>query len=177
MRSIARATCSRRRSRSGRVHFAIKPIVRLVRWSARAGGVFALGFGVVILGKQHVHRRQHEQREQRAERHAGHDHQADAVARRGACAGHQASAESDRTPSQRWSSSTGRKRVAAASRTASSLREPAPLQLVGELDDQDAVLRHQPDQRDQADLRVDVERRGPAVGPKRRCSGSASSTR
>jgi hypothetical protein len=31
-------------------------------------------------------------------------------------------------------------------------------QLVGELDDQDAVLGDQPDERDQADLAVDVER-------------------
>ena len=31
-------------------------------------------------------------------------------------------------------------------------------QLIGELDDQDTVLRHQPDQHDETDLRVDIER-------------------
>ena len=35
---------------------------------------------------------------------------------------------------------------------------PLRAQLVGELDDQDAVLGDQPDQRDEADLAVDVER-------------------
>ena len=38
------------------------------------------------------------------------------------------------------------------------LREPARLQRVRELHDQDAVLRDQADQRDQTDLRVDVDR-------------------
>ena len=58
----------------------------------------------------------------------------------------------------------GRRRVRAASATASSFVQTAALQLVGELDDEDAVLRDQADQRDEPDLRVDVERRGPAVG-------------
>ena len=55
----------------------------------------------------------------------------------------------------------GRSRVPAASMTASSLSLPGLLQVVGELHDQDAVLRHQADERDQADLAVDVERRQP----------------
>src|SRR5207247_5107075 len=37
-------------------------------------------------------------------------------------------------------------------------------QLVGELNDQDAVLRHQPDEGDESDLAVDVERREPEEG-------------
>ena len=41
---------------------------------------------------------------------------------------------------------------------------PWLLQLVRELDDQDAVFRDQSDQRHQADLRIDVERRRPAIG-------------
>src|SRR5262249_42754284 len=36
---------------------------------------------------------------------------------------------------------------------------PGLLQVVGELHDQDAVLRHQADQRDQSNLAVDVQRR------------------
>ena len=43
--------------------------------------------------------------------------------------------------------------------TAASLSLPGLLQLVRELHDQDAVLRHQPDERDQPDLAVDVQRR------------------
>ena len=35
------------------------------------------------------------------------------------------------------------------------------LQVIGELDDQDAVLRHEPDQRDEPDLAVDVQAREP----------------
>ena len=39
------------------------------------------------------------------------------------------------------------------------LVQPCLLQVVGELHDEDAVLRYQSDQRDQSDLAVDVERR------------------
>ena len=42
---------------------------------------------------------------------------------------------------------------------------PLQLQLVGELDDEDAVFGHQADQGDQADLGINVHRRGPAMGP------------
>ena len=57
----------------------------------------------------------------------------------------------------------GRSRVTAASCTASSLAMPLLLQLVRELHDEDAVLRHQPDERHQPHLRVDVERGRQAV--------------
>ena len=53
----------------------------------------------------------------------------------------------------------GRSRIAGRLSIASRLDLPCALQLVGELDDQDAVLADQPHQRDQADLGVDVERR------------------
>ena len=52
----------------------------------------------------------------------------------------------------------GRRRRLAASITASSVSHALLAQLVGELDDQDAVLGDQADQRDQPDLAVDVER-------------------
>ena len=53
----------------------------------------------------------------------------------------------------------GRSRAAAASRTAASARRRAGrAALVRELDDQDAVLRDEADQHDEADLRKDVQR-------------------
>ena len=48
-------------------------------------------------------------------------------------------------------------------------RGPRCLQLVGELDHQDAVLGDQPDQGDEPDLGIDVER-----GRARRMSGSSA---
>ena len=55
---------------------------------------------------------------------------------------------------------TGRKRIAAASSTASRTDQALVLaQLVSELDDQDPVLADQPDQRHQAHLGVDIQRR------------------
>ena len=45
--------------------------------------------------------------------------------------------------------------------TAWTLSRPCLLEMVGELDDQDSVLGDQADERDQADLAVDVERREP----------------
>jgi hypothetical protein len=53
--------------------------------------------------------------------------------------------------------STGRSRVS-ASRIAASFEKPRACSVLAELDDQDAVLGDQPDQRDQPDLRVDVDR-------------------
>ena len=50
----------------------------------------------------------------------------------------------------------GRSRMRAASTAASAMLSPAPPQLLGELDDQNAVLGRQADQHDQADLAVDV---------------------
>ena len=47
------------------------------------------------------------------------------------------------------------------------LAHSGPLALVGELDDEDAVLGNEADQSDQADLRIDVHRRRPPVGPER----------
>jgi hypothetical protein len=54
--------------------------------------------------------------------------------------------------------------VVAAARIAVELAMPSSCCCVGELDDQDAVLRHEADERDEPDLRVDVERRRPALG-------------
>ncbi len=59
--------------------------------------------------------------------------------------------------------------LAAALHRLVELREPRSCARVGELDDQDAVLRDQADERDETDLRVDVERRGPALGRARTC--------
>ena len=50
------------------------------------------------------------------------------------------------------------------------------LKVVGELHDQDAVLRHQADQRDQPDLAVDVERRQSQEREQQRAREIASGT-
>jgi len=42
-----------------------------------------------------------------------------------------------------------------------------PLQLVGELDNQDSIFRNQPDQRHETNLRINIQRCGPAFGEKR----------
>ena len=52
---------------------------------------------------------------------------------------------------------TGRRRISAACSIASRTPMPAVAQLVGEFDDQDAVLGHDADQQHQADLAVGVE--------------------
>ena len=56
----------------------------------------------------------------------------------------------------------GRKRMRAACATAASFVQTLPLQFVRELDNQNSVFRNEADQRDETDLRVDVERRRPA---------------
>ena len=58
----------------------------------------------------------------------------------------------------------GRRRVRRGLADRLELRQPGCLLRVGELDDEDAVLRDEADERDETDLGVDVERRRPAVG-------------
>ena len=116
---------------------------------------FMLG---LIFSNQHVNRRNHKQREKGPDGHPSDEHQADRIARGGACARHE-----------------GQREVSGNGGGAGHQDRPQPghggrghglafgvalfLELVGELDDQDAVFRDQPDERDQADLAVDVERR------------------
>jgi hypothetical protein len=113
---------------------------------------------LVLDGDQRVEDRHDEQREERADDHAGDEHDADAVARLRARPGdeHQREVTEDRRRRRHQHRTQARLRRFAQR---CSLREPALLQRVGELDDQDAVLRDQADQRDQPDLRVDVDRR------------------
>ena len=53
---------------------------------------------------------------------------------------------------------TGRRRISAGVADRLAHRLALVAELVGELDDQDAVLRHQADQHHEADLAVDVDR-------------------
>ena len=112
-----------------------------------------------IARDQHVDRRARRSRvKSGADDHAAHEHDADAVARAGARSDARTRAAGARTRWRRWSSRIGRSRVPAASITARSLSRPDSCRWFGELHDQDPVLRHQADQRDQPDLAVDVER-------------------
>src|SRR3990172_1160703 len=120
----------------------------------------------VVAGDEHVDGWDDEQGEEGADEHAADQHQADRIPRGGAGAGDQGQREmaadgggaghEDRAESGHRRLTHGR-----------NLRQALELQLVGEFDDQDAVLGHQPDQGHQPDLRVDVEGGGPAVGPER----------
>ena len=109
---------------------------------------------------QHVDRRHHEQREQRADDHPADQHDADAVARSGAGAGreHQREVADDRRRGGHQDRAQPRARRLD---DRVELVLSRFLEMVGELHDQDAVLRHQTDQRDQPDLAVDIERRQP----------------
>ncbi len=130
-----------------------------MRYSAGWGAAgTASGCGLWVRARrQRVGGRHDEQREQRAERQAADDHPADRLP---------ASAPAPLASASGTAPSTiapvviriGRRRSAAASITASQLAPALLAQLVGELDDQDAVLGDQADQHDQADLAVDVER-------------------
>jgi len=97
----------------------------------------------VVAGQQHVDGGHHKQGEQRPDRHAADEHQADRVARGRAGARHQGSAGSGRPRWRRWSSGW----AADASSPlvhGFELRLALFLELVGELHDQDAVLAMSP---------------------------------
>ncbi len=120
-------------------------------------------FARMLFGNQHVDGRNHQQGEDGAERHAGNDGNADRIARRSAGARDQRQREvaADR-------GGAGHQHRAQADQRGLAhgleLGQAAALEFVGKLDDEDAVLRDQADEGDQADLRVDVQGGGPAVG-------------
>ncbi len=137
---------------------------------------FLLGRTAVVAGDQHVDGRDDEQGEECADEHAAHQDQTDGVSGGGAGAGDQ-----------------GQGKVAGDGGGGGHQDRPQPdhgrfadrlelgvsleLQLVGKFDDQDAVLGDQPHQGHQADLGVDVEGGGPAVGPEWHVRDRASSGR
>ena len=117
----------------------------------------------MLLGDEHVDRGHDEQREERSDGHPADEHDADRIARDGA------GSFDEREREVPYDGGDGRhqdRAKAGRSRGANriDLAHPELLLLVRELDDQNAVLRHQTDQRDETHLRVDVERRRPALG-------------
>src|SRR3989454_3573676 len=107
---------------------------------------------------EHVDRRDDEQGEGGPDDHAGDEHDADAVARSRAGTGgeHQGQVADDGGRGRHQDGAQAR-----AGRLDDGVQRELPLllQLVGELDNQDAVLRDEPDQGDETDLAVDVQRR------------------
>ena len=109
------------------------------------------------LGDDCVDRRNDEQRERGADDHAAHQRDADAVARAGA----RTMREDQRQVPEHRGRRGHQNRPQSCGRglgDRARLVEPGALQLVRELDDQDAVLGHQPDECDQTHLAVDVDR-------------------
>src|SRR5204863_7651270 len=89
-------------------------------------------------------------------------HKPDRISCRSACAGHE----------REWKVTSDSCDARHHDRTQTNARrlcdrrkfcQTLPLQFVRELDDQDSVFRNETDQRDQTDLRVDVERSCPLV--------------
>jgi hypothetical protein len=116
-----------------------------------------MGFDVRVTGEQRVGGGHDEQRQQRAERHAADDHPADLRARFGARAGGERErhgAQHHRAGGHQDGPQAQRRRI--DHRVDQLLALGA--KLIGELDDQDAVLGDEPDQRNQSHLAVDVER-------------------
>ena len=118
----------------------------------------------MVAGDQHVDGGQDKESEQGTDGHAAHQDKTDGVPGRGAgpCdqgqwkmaghrgnAGHQDGAQAD----------------AGGPADGVDLGQALLLEPVGELDDQDAVLGHQPHQGHESHLGIDVQGRGPAVGP------------
>src|SRR5258705_5650144 len=136
---------SRRPSRDGRD-----------RGGGGGGGLRSLR-ALVRAGDQHVDRRHDEEREERADDHTAHERDADAVPRPGSrpVGEDQGEVAEDRR---------GGRHQDRPQPGARGLDDGYELvhsglpQMVRELDDEDSVLGHQPDQRDQADLAINVHR-------------------
>ena len=108
--------------------------------------------------QEHVDRRHDEQREERSDDHAGDEHDADAVARAGARAGRKHEREMSDHGRRRRHQDRAQPRARGFD-DRGELVSAGLLQVIGELHDEDAVLRHEPDQRDEPDLAVDVQAR------------------
>ena len=122
-------------------------------------GPLRAGLRLVVGGHPDIDRRQHEQREQRADRHAGYDDETDREAARRAGAGRgqqrdQAGDHRRRRHQDRTQPDTSRHLDCRA-----LVETFLELQLVGELDHQNAVLGDEADQRQQSDLGIDVDGR------------------
>ncbi len=138
----------RRGAAAGRMR---QRVIRL-RFTQRLGA----GLVAVVGAEQHVHRRHDEQREQGADGQAGGDDQAHVeTADRARSAG-----ENQRHDAQHHGGSGHQNRTqthACGVFDGFAFTSPFTLQIVGELDDENAMLGDQADQRHQPDLGVDVE--------------------
>ena len=116
----------------------------------------------VVLRDEDVERGDDEEREQRSDGHAADEDDADRVSRDRARAGDEREREVSRDGRDgRHQDRTKARRGRRAHRF--ELAHSQLLLGVRELDDENSVLRHETDERDQPDLGVDVERRRPAL--------------
>ncbi len=109
----------------------------------------------MLRGDDHVNRRQNEQGEERADSHAADQHDAYAVAGLGAGARHEDKrkvAEHGRGRRHQYRPQSRHRRLSDGNR----FEVPGKLELVGESDDQDAVLGDEADQGDEPDLTIDA---------------------
>src|SRR5205807_5357398 len=119
-------------------------------------------FFVVLLGDEHVERWNNKKRKDRSDSHSTNKHKTDRISCRSAGPGHQ----------REWKVTSDRCNARHHDRTQTNTRrlcdrrqfcQTLPLQLVRKLDDQDSVFRNEPNERDEPNLRVDVERSGPLI--------------
>ena len=135
--------------------------VILPPWAAALPDEFRLGLlnRRPRMGAAHdaVGARHHEQREQRAERHAAGDDPADLHAAFSARPARKDQSGTAPSTMAEVVMRMGRSRSVAPSTMASTRDAALLLHPVGEINDQDAVLGDQPDERHQPDLRIDVQ--------------------
>ena len=125
--------------------------------------VSATRFLVMLFRDQHVERRHDEKSEDRSDGHSADEHQTDRISRRRAGAGDQGQRKvtghgGDTGHHDR--AQTDPRRL----RDRGEFRQAFALQFIRKLHDQNSVLGNEADQRHQSDLRVNVERRRPAIG-------------
>ena len=118
----------------------------------------------MVAGNQHVDGRDDKKRKKGADGHAAHEHQTDGVTGGGACAGDQCQRKvtGDGGPGRHENrAQPGQGRFADGFSFGSSVH----LQLVGELNNEYAVFRHQADEGHQSHLGIYIERGRPAACP------------
>ena len=114
----------------------------------------------MLFRDQHVERWNDEEREDRSDRHATDQDQTDRISRGSAGPGH----ESERKVTGDGGDARHHDRAQTNARGLGDglkFRQALSLQFVRELHNQNSVLGNEADQRDQTDLRIDVERRRP----------------
>src|SRR5882724_8762879 len=111
---------------------------------------------------EHVKRWHNEQSENRSDSHSANKHKTDRISCRSTGAGHEREwkVTSDSCDARHHDrSQTNARSLCDRSQFCQTL----PLQFVRELDNQDSVFRNETDQRDETDLRINVEGRSPTI--------------